>query len=460
MRWFEWGARSELLADRVHALNRSLVLLFGLCATTGYAQPVNSPSEVPLSEIHDDAKLNEMLTAIANDPAVRVDDPKQRALAQVLMTEGVKRLQVQAYDQALANFLEAYNRLPSPKILLNVASTLRDMGRLADAANTYQRYITDPATGAERVEEVKKLLLTLDQQLTVLTVRVQPHGSELSIDAGPFVPVGSSLQTRVRPGPHAIRIRKGAAVSELDINSFEGESKDVTATVHDEPPIETPTTPTTSTTPPTPPAPPPAPPSSTPPPEHVDGWLIEGRTYGTDDGNGRERHVKADYTTDVAAYVPDQYAEALHAAVYTPPEHIPPGAVAQIRIDGNHWRGFAVGAGVVFPVTDSFQMELEGMKSDIWGAYIGARYLFLTGFLRPYAGAGLPLFFFTDDMNHFQVAVGGRLAGGLELVINGHFSVEAELGIEEYFNVSGVVYKGQMFEQTSFVPTLGVIGRL
>ena len=100
------------------------------------------------------------------------------------------------------------------------------------------------------------------------------------------------------------------------------------------------------------------------------------------------------------------------------------------------------------------------MKSDVWGAYIGARYLFLTGFLRPYAGAGIPLFFFTDDATNDQIAVGGRIAGGVELVINGHFSVEGELGIEHYFNVAGVTYKGQMFEQTSFAPTLGVIGRL
>ncbi len=435
-------------------MNRTLVsvLGLGLLATSAYAQPVASPSEVPLSEIHDDAKLTEILTSIAQDPAVHVDDPKQRTLAQALMTEGVKRLQVQAYDQALANFLEAYNRLPSPKILLDVASTLREMGRLADAANTYQRYLTDPATGSERASEVKKLLLSLDERLTVLTVRVEPHGSELSIDAGPFVPVGSSLQTRVRPGPHAIRIRKGAAVSEIDVNSFEGEAKDVTATLHDEPPVATPTTPTPTT--PTPPV------KTGPPPDHVDGWLIEGRTYGTADGNGRERHVKADYSHDVAAYVPDEYAEALRAAVYVAPEHISPGAVAQMRIDGNHWRGFALGLGIVFPATDSFQVEVEGMKSNVWGAYIGARYLFLTGFLRPYAGVGIPLFFFTDDANDDQIAVGGRIAGGVELVINGHVSVEGELGVEHYFNVAGVTYKGQMFEQTSFAPTLGVIGRL
>lgn len=435
-----------MLADRVHTVIRTILLLAAL-TTSAFAQPVSSPSEVPLSEVHDDAKLAEILTAITQDPAVHVDDPKARAAAQALMTEGVKRLQVQAYDQALANFLEAYNRLPSPKILLDVAATLREMGRLADAANTYQRYLTDPATSSDRIAEVKRVLLSLDEQLTILTVRVQPHGSELSIDAGPFVPVGSSLQTRVRPGPHAIRIRKAAAVSELDVNSFEGENKDITATLQESPTL----TPTPA------PAAPPKP--AAPPPDHVDGWLIQGRTYGTADGNGRERHVKANYASDVVAFVPDETAELI-AATYVPPEHITPGAIGQLRIDGNHFKGFAVALGIVYPVTESFHFEIEGMKSDVWGAYLGARYLFMTGFLRPYAGAGLPLFFFTDDSNHNQVGVGGRLAGGLELVINGHFSVEGELGIEHYFNVAGVVYKGQMFDQTSFAPTLGVIGRL
>jgi hypothetical protein len=147
------------------------------------------------------------------------------------MSEGVKQLQARAYDQALANFLEAYAKFPSPRILLNVASTLRDMGRLADAANTYQRYLTDPATGSERVAEVKELLLRLDEQLTILTVRVFPRGSDISIDGGPFIPVGSSLLTRVRSGLHLVRIRKNDQSNELPINGFEGENKEVAPTL-------------------------------------------------------------------------------------------------------------------------------------------------------------------------------------------------------------------------------------
>jgi flagellar motor protein MotB len=190
------------------------------------AEPAEPPP--PLAQIKDDKQLAEILQAMTQDPAVAVDDPATRPLAQALMTEGVKQLQARAYDQALANFLEAYAKLPSPKILLNIASTLRDMGRLADAANTYQRYLTDPATGAERVAEVKELLLRLDDQLTILTVRVSPKGSEISIDGGPFIPVGSTLLTRVRSGIHLVRIRKDAQGDEVTINGFEGENKEVT----------------------------------------------------------------------------------------------------------------------------------------------------------------------------------------------------------------------------------------
>ena len=194
------------------------------------AQPAPAaPAAAPaLAQIKDDKQITEALQAITQDPAIAVDNPATRPLAQALMTEGVKQLRARAFDQALANFLEAYAKFPSPKILLNIASTLHDMGRLADAANTYQRYLTDPATGVERVAEVKDLLIKLDEQLTILTVRVSPHGSEISIDGGPFIPVGSTLVTRVRTGLHLVRIRKDERGDEVTLNGFEGENKEVT----------------------------------------------------------------------------------------------------------------------------------------------------------------------------------------------------------------------------------------
>jgi len=414
-----------------------------------------------LAQIRDDKQLAEALSAITQDPSIHVDDAKTRPLAQALMTEGVRQLQAQAYDQALANFLEAYNKFPSPKILLDVAATLRDMGRLADAANTYQRYLEDPATGAERIAEVKQLLLKLDEQLTILTVRVFPRGAEVSIDGGPFVAVGSSLLTRVRPGIHLLRVKKGEAADEVTINGFEGETKDVPAALKVQ---------VTDVAPPPPAQPPPAAPPTTAGglplereiPDHVEGWLITGTQYGSDSATGRERRVRTGYAgPEVAAIVPHyELTDTGEAQVQSSEDHISSGAIAMLRVDGKG-RGAAGAFGVAYTPEDHVELELAALRSDTWGAYVGGRYRILTGKLRPYVALGMPMFFFTDQNTmSSRVAIGARGAGGLELEINGHFSVTGDLGVEHFFNVSGVVYNNHTIEATVFVPTVGVIGRL
>ena len=458
---------------------RRLPLLFALAASSAHAQPVTRPADVPaLATIRDDKQLAEALAQITNDPSIRVDDPKARALAQALMTEGVKQLQAQAYDQALANFLEAYAQFPSPKILLDVAATLRDMGRLADAANTYQRYLGDPATGADRVAEVKELMLKLDAQLTILTVRVFPRGSEVSIDGGPFVAVGSSLLTRVRPGIHLVRVKRGDVSSEVSVNGFEGEQKEVPVVLQNA--VEAPSpSPSPSPTP----TPTPTPQSSgsgsgsgsdqrsslgknlpidTSAPDQVEGWLITGTKYGAESGTSRARKVhEGNAGAEVVAIVPKYETNDTGEVVvhYGEPEHIASGVLAVMRIDG-HGRGVAGGLGFAYAPIDPVELEAAVLISEFYGGYLGARYRLLTGTLRPYLAAGLPVFVF-DDGTSTRLAPGVRAAAGLELEINEHLSITGDLGYEHFWNVDGVVYKGMYtIDADVFVPTLGVVGRL
>ena len=416
-----------------------------LVSSLAHAQPVTSPDDVPpLAQIRDDKQLAEALATITQDPAIRVDDAKNRPLAAALMTEGVRRLQAQQYDQALANFLEAYGKFPSPKILLNIGSTLRDMGRLADAANTYQRYLADPATGPERIAEVKRLLLELDAQLTVLTIRVVPRGSEVSIDAGPFVAIGSSLQTRVRPGLHLVRARRGDASTEVTLNGFEGEVKDITLTVP-EPAQAAPA------------------PAKVEPAEKIDGWLITGTQYATEDATGGVRRARAGYHgPELAAIVPTYEVDASGEVYVERPgaRRISSGIVGVLRIDGKG-RGVAGGLGLAFAPLDSIELELAGLKSDQWGIYAGMRVRFSTGWLRPYIAGGVPMFLFTDDtMMESRIALGLRGAGGLEIRINGHLSVKADIGIEHFFNIQDAIVNGKRPDETVLVPTVGVVGRL
>jgi hypothetical protein len=438
------------------------------------APPAAAPP--PLAQIKDARQLTEALQSITQDPAIAVDDPATRPLAQALMSEGVKQLQARAYDQALANFLEAYAKFPSPKILLNIASTLRDMGRLADAANTYQRYLTDPATGSERVAEVKDLLLRLDEQLTILTVRVFPRGSDISLDGGPFIPVGSSLLTRVRSGLHLIRIRKNDQSSELPINGFEGENKEVAPTlqvaVTDPPQSSTAQATAQATAQPTSAPAPTVVSSRAPdikgsahatPPERVDGWLITGTQYGVGDANGRARTVHGGPNgRAVAAIIPHYDVSDRGDAIIgnRDDDTIASGALGVLRIDGKG-RGFAGGFGLAIS-RGNLETEIMFLKSNELGGYLGLRYRVFTGFFRPYAGIGVPGFVYDHDelqtdmttITTKRLAVGVRGAAGLELMINGHLSVQGDVGYEHFFFVD------DHFEADVFVPTLGLIGRL
>jgi hypothetical protein len=439
-------------------MRRALYLGLALWALPAHAQPVTEPDAVPpLAQIRDDKELAQALATITQDPAVRVNDPKARPLAAALMTEGVRQLQALHHEQALANFLEAYSKFPSPKILLNIGSTLRDMGRLADAANTYQRYLADPATGPERIEEVKQLLVDLDQQLTLLTIRVTPRGSEVSIDGGPWLPVGSTLQTRVRPGIHLVRVRHAGTTSEVTINGFEGESKDVPVTV------SAPASPAPAETAP---PPPPATTEAVPPEqtaEKVDGWLITGTQYATSDGAGSERRVRSGYAgPELRAIVPRYEVEDDGSVSVERPDErrIRSGVLGLVRVDGKG-RGVAGGLGLALSPLDSVELEVAGLKADHWGLYAGIRVRLLTGWLRPYLAGGVPLFFFTDETTmDSAVALGLRGAGGAEVKLNGHLSVQVDVGIEHFFNVKDALVDGKRPDETVFVPTVGVIGRL
>lgn len=416
-----------------------LGVLFARVALADETEPTT-----PLAQIRDGKELSEALTQITQDPAIPVDDPQQRTIAQGLMTEGVKQLQAKVYDQALANFLEAYGIFPSPKILLNIGSTLRDMGRLADAANTYQRYLSDPTTGSERVGEVKELLLKLDQQLTILTIRVAPRLSSVSIDAGSFIPVGSTLVTRVRPGLHLVRVRNSDKWGEVSVNGFEGENKEVLASIQLEVPLE----PDKVT-----------PPPAKPPPESQEGWLITGE-YKSDAG-GNQRGVLASGGVQVRAVNPPVVPFRDDGPDPRPAnDRITSGILGVLRIDAEG-RGFAGGLGLAIS-RGNFEGDIMVLRSNQNGGYLGARYRFLTGFLRPYGAVGIPGFVFdtttgTGDMavTETKLAIGARVAAGVELYINGHLSVQADFGFEHFWFVDNTPFVSNVY-----VPTVGVIGRM
>ncbi len=358
-------------------------------------------------------------------PAAARADAKQEA--QALVTEGVKLLKSKSYDAALAKFQAAYAKFPSPKILLNLGATLRDMGRLADAANTYDRYLTDPDSGADRIVEVKKILAELDQDLVLLTLEVTPAGAFVSIDGGDWAVAASSQVSRVSPGSHLVRARKaGLESTEVTVEGSPGERRTVSVTLKVEEKVVSPEVGTGTGT------------------HSAD----RGTTNEPDPDDGRKggpRHVGHSGTV---AVVDDG------GTVFTPIDDGTgpssrrlPDLGVQARIDGK-LRGAALAIAVSYSFVSIIEVEVAALLSNAFGVFVGGRYRFLPTRLRPHVGVGVPVFF--SDGARF----GARIAAGGEYVLSPHFRVIAELGYEHFFNPEDMV------EADVFVPIIGLAGRL
>jgi hypothetical protein len=128
--------------------------------------------------------------------------------AQSLVLSGVKLLQAHDYLGALAIFKDAYTRFPSPKILLDIGTTLTFLQRNAEAANTYQRYVDAPDADPGKRAEVQAALDKLDVSLGRLAITVTPADAEIQVGDDDWAPAARWHLAHVDPGTFTVRARK------------------------------------------------------------------------------------------------------------------------------------------------------------------------------------------------------------------------------------------------------------
>lgn len=123
------------------------------------------------------------------------------------------------------------------------------------------------------------------------------------------------------------------------------------------------------------------------------------------------------------------------------------GAIVIAHIDPSN-QGAAVIVGLTADVIDRVQVQGAALLGPASGFYVGGSFAVLDGRVRPIIAAGMPVFF-SDGA---RVALRG--AAGVELALNRHFSVIAELGVEYLVNPEPGVSK------TLFIPAVGATARL
>jgi hypothetical protein len=180
--------------------------------------------------------------------------------ARALFKEGNRLLDAGDYVGALDMFRGAYSRWPNVKILLNLGTALRQLGRNVEAAENYEKYLNDSGADQAKKPQVEAILKEISSRLGKLRIEVNEPGARVVVDGRPVGGSPQSFTLRVEPGSHSVVAEKeGYPLSAATVSVGAGEERAVelrlTATSRPTPetpppPVETKPTPTPEITPP------------------------------------------------------------------------------------------------------------------------------------------------------------------------------------------------------------------
>ncbi len=138
--------------------------------------------------------------------SARADELKDKA--QELLTDGNRLAAEGDFGVALQKFRAAYELYPSPKLLLNIGTSLRQIGRNAEAAATYEAYLKHPEADGERREELEGILEELEALVGHVEITVIEPGARVSVDGEILRDARAGVRVRVDPGPHTVIAEK------------------------------------------------------------------------------------------------------------------------------------------------------------------------------------------------------------------------------------------------------------
>jgi hypothetical protein len=326
---------------------------------------------------------------------VRADDAQQLE-ARTLFSAGNQHLQDGDYVGALDLFRAAYARYPGARILINIGTTLRQLGRYAEAADAYEAYLHDPAAEPAKKAELTKVLGELDTRVAKLKVTVEGGAAQVRVDGKLVAKPGAVVIVRVDPGPHVISAdREGSVLT----------SKNVTAAAGAQLLVELRAAPPGSSD-----APPP--PSSIP----VVGAPAPPR--------------------DAAAPPPKTMSHAWQL-----------GAIARADVDGQR-AGVVPAVGLSFGLGDYVEINTEALIGRSKGVEPGVTGFILRGAWKPRVSVGVPMFFMSG------VHPGVRGAAGVQWDPLRNLGVFLELGAAAFPGAPAG------YDKVVFVPSLGLQPRI
>ncbi len=325
--------------------------------------------------------------------------------ARELFKEGVGQLQKGKFADALDSFQKAHGYWRNPKILLNIATTLRELDRLPEAAHAYERYLASDDADPDKVAEVEQALKGIDSKLGRLTIVVAIEGAGIEIDGrvvervdGPAT--GESIPAALASGDEVfrwtVRLESGEHAVEVAKEGYEAFWEKVVL-------------------------------------EAGSSQTLEVRL----------EEIKADPPKKpkprTSEPVPEESEDLSHAGQVL--------LVTRADIDGK-FRGAVGVIGAGYGLGSVVDVQVAGLVGRDKGVEPGASVHLGTGTFKPHAYVGVPVFFVDGASPGFHGALGVQFDPSKSI---GGF---VQVGFAAFANVP------EQRESTAFVPSVGVQGRL
>ncbi|MFZ5892077.1 MAG: tetratricopeptide repeat protein [Myxococcota bacterium] len=164
------------------------------------------------------------------------DEERARSLFQ----QGNALVEQARYADALEKFEAAYAAWQNPKIKLNLATTLRELGRYAESLEAYQQYLNAAEPSAEKRTEVERICSELQTRVARIRVRSERAVRRLSLD-GRRLQASANDEFSVDAGHHTLLAESdGVPPQALDFDVVAGERR--TLSLMFAPPSPTPPT--------------------------------------------------------------------------------------------------------------------------------------------------------------------------------------------------------------------------
>jgi hypothetical protein len=153
--------------------------------------------------------LATVLAAMLAAPLTARAQSSSEKQAQALQVEGLRLMQKGDNRHALEKFDEAFQLVPSPRILFNRGKAHHALGDDVDALADFERFLDEaPFAPKESRDEATRVVEKLRPKLAYLDIQAEDPGSEISVDGHTVGTAPLARPVVVARGKHEIKATK------------------------------------------------------------------------------------------------------------------------------------------------------------------------------------------------------------------------------------------------------------